>query len=373
MRLGSAVAVLRGGRLGSYLSVLDFLYLGSSLALRQFMRCGSSLSLVEKVRLGSAVSVVDFAHFGSSLSVRSFVRIGASLSVQASPSLGGNKLTFTGNSGGAIYAADGGGGYSRRVSFPADTDGGVLHGTWVADAVVSVSDRRLKKKIAPLHRELLAQMLRRYGGLKEDVTPYIPNGIQRRALFELRAPLNVGKVPDLEPNKQAAVPPMYVGSDEREIGHEHGRAPDAISHENFKGSRPRGARSVVTSWVLRELRPVSFSFKHINAKGTESKGLADEIRFGFVAQEVERAIPGIVKTNPKTDQRHLIYQDFIALLTMAAQEHQDSIENRKDEVAGLRAAVEALAVRVKVMSTEMHDFLEEERKMVDVLDGEKTF
>lgn len=134
----------------------------------------------------------------------------------------------------------------------------------------------------------------------------------------------------------------------------------------FQDGVLRGSRAVVTAWVLRELRPVSFSFKKASAKGVKSSVLeADNIRFGFVAQEVERTIPGIVQRDPRTDQRHLVYQDFIALLTMAAQEHQHSIESRRSEVASLRRVVDTLTARVELMSAEVAEFIANERDLLD--------
>lgn len=154
-------------------------------------------------------------------------------------------------------------------------------------------------------------------------------------------------------------------------GSNHFNGPAATEHRVFKESGRRGTRAAVTAWVLRELRPVSFSFKTANAKGTEAKALGvDGRRFGFVAQEVERTIPGIVKRNPKTDQRHLIYQDFIALLTMAAQEHQDTIERRRGEVASLRNAVGTLAVRVELISQEVLKFMDQHGQLPE--DGRRN-
>merc|ERR1712176_744795 len=67
--------------------------------------------------------------------------------------------------------------------------------------------------------------------------------------------------------------------------------------------------------LLRELRPVSFSFR----QGPEAK----QARYGFVAQELEKVLPDIVRTHK--DEKHVLYQDMIAVLTLAAQVQQDRL------------------------------------------------
>lgn len=76
------------------------------------------------------------------------------------------------------------------------------------------------------------------------------------------------------------------------------------------------------SWILRELRPVSFTFR----RGPESKFA----RYGFVAQELERVLPTVVRE--KDDYKHVQYQDLIALLTLTAQSQQDRLESLERKV-----------------------------------------
>lgn len=96
-------------------------------------------------------------------------------------------------------------------------------------------------------------------------------------------------------------------------------------------------RSTAIEWVLRELRPVSFSFK----KGTDHKTMG-ESRYGFVAQEVERVVPDIVH-NGEGDTKYMMYQDMIAMITLAAQDHQEKLESHGGEVNKLRSLVKRLA------------------------------
>jgi len=147
--------------------------------------------------------------------------------------------------------------------------GGHLYGTWSADNTVSTSDRRLKTSIVDLRRSL---------------------------------------VTELSPQKQeqAPVSSAVVAGDR------------AAWSSNAKDGPPKDAdRAKTVSWVLRELRPVSFKFK----KGPEAK----YSRFGFIAQEVQQVLPSMVRDT--ADGKHLavIYQDLIALLTLAHQVLEDKV------------------------------------------------
>jgi hypothetical protein len=119
------------------------------------------VSALGVARFGAAKSVLDFIHLGSSLSLRSFARHGSCLSVTGSLLAGGSlslgsTVAFGAsdtymryNSG--IEAVVGG---TRALSM--SSSGGKLHGSWIADATVSTSDRRLKSDITPLADALSA-------------------------------------------------------------------------------------------------------------------------------------------------------------------------------------------------------------------------
>lgn len=62
----------------------------------------------------------------------------------------------------------------------------------------------------------------------------------------------------------------------------------------------------------------SFRFR----EGAETKG-ADSTRYGFIAQEMERALPGLVHEHE--GRKHVVYQDLIAVLTLAAQVQGDRL------------------------------------------------
>jgi hypothetical protein len=142
-----------------------------------------------------------------------------------------------------------------------DTAGGTLHGIWSSDNVVSASDRRLKRDILPLDEAIRSQM-RNVDGVEADRANLASDGA------------------------------------------------------------PGSAHAV--SWLLRELRPVSFTFR----RGPESKFA----RYGFVAQELERVLPSVVRE--KDDYKHVQYQDLIALLTLTAKAQQERLDSLEQELRG---------------------------------------
>jgi septal ring factor EnvC (AmiA/AmiB activator) len=76
---------------------------------------------------------------------------------------------------------------------------------------------------------------------------------------------------------------------------------------------------------------VSFTFR----RGPESKFA----RYGFVAQELERVLPSVVRE--KDDYKHVQYQDLIALLTLTAKAQQERLDSLSVETLELRGKVTA--------------------------------
>lgn len=103
------------------------------------------------MRLGSAMSVLGFAHLGSSLSVRRGVKCGDNVYIQSA--LRFSDTTYLEAVSNNIQATVSG---TRSMSLT--STGGTLHGTWTADTVVAVSDRRLKENIMPLVQTLQQTM-----------------------------------------------------------------------------------------------------------------------------------------------------------------------------------------------------------------------
>lgn len=142
-----------------------------------------------------------------------------------------------------------------------ESDGGIMHGSWMSEASLITSDRRMKKEIVPLQRTL------------RNIIPVTPQEAQERRT----------KASDLA-----------------------------------KGAGGDGAQ-----WLLRQLRPVSYSFR----KGAESKYM----RFGFIADELESVVPQVVRTTgggEVKDKKAIVYQDLIALLTAATQIQEQQLDTQ---------------------------------------------
>lgn len=165
-----------------------------------------------------------------------------------------------------------------------DSLGGQLHGQWEADATIEVSDRRLKREIYPLHRSLFPA---RKAGLAKPVP---------RSSADSSIASEFWKEPS-SLDQNSAMTQLLSST--------------AISKDKGYDSSKAGA----VDWLLRELRPVSFRFR----EGRESK----YIRYGFVAQEVEKILPNLVRT--KKDTKAILYSDLVALLTLASQVHNERL------------------------------------------------
>eukprot|EP00406_Dinophysis_acuminata_P001146 CAMPEP_0179212714 /NCGR_PEP_ID=MMETSP0797-20121207/1260_1 /TAXON_ID=47934 /ORGANISM="Dinophysis acuminata, Strain DAEP01" /LENGTH=280 /DNA_ID=CAMNT_0020918359 /DNA_START=130 /DNA_END=972 /DNA_ORIENTATION=- len=182
------------------------------------------------------MSVLDFTSIGSSMSVRGVARFGNEAYIHGKLKFADD--TYLESISGAIQAVV----VNQRALSLSDS-GGVLHGTWMADTVVAVSDRRLKDNIKPL----VSTLQQNYDALHARPSP---GGA---------------------PKPAAPVAPGDGGG---------GRDEQAAPKKD----------SPALSWVLRQLRPVSYNFR----KGSEAKNM----RFGFIADEMERVLPQVVRELP---------------------------------------------------------------------------
>lgn len=92
---------------------------------------------------------------------------------------------------------------------------------------------------------------------------------------------------------------------------------------NSSGSDPEPLH-----WVLRQLRPVSYNFK----TGADAK----HIRFGFLADEMEKVLPQVVRQLPETApsgiMKGIVYTDLIAVLTAIMRNFGQELQDMKDRV-----------------------------------------
>lgn len=124
------------------------------------------------------------------------------------------------------------------------------------------------------------------------------------------------------------------------------------------------------SWVLRELRPVSFTFKSTSdgrALPVDEKqsdvAAEGRSRFGFVAQEVQRVAPNLVMNEEGTkiaggEPLSLIYQDLLAVLTLAVKEQQHQLNRQNTDV-----------IQAQTEVTDLLDAAEALEKLLDMVEA----
>jgi len=239
---------------------------------------GATLSVRGFAKLGRSMAVLDMANLGSSLSLRCCARMGKSIEAFA-------KLRFKYPGSSHAYAAEfqatsekklevkmGGAGATVAKSITFTNTGGSLHGLWLSDQVIATSSTKFKTGVANLEDYA--------GGERTEECRTVSCHWQR--------------------------------SSTRRPG---------------PGSRSGGTAPTRTlSPLLKELRPVAYKYKEDNS----------QVRFGFVAEELEKLLPEVVRKFDHEGQtsKGVVYQDFIALLTAALREHQGRIEVMEDKGFG---------------------------------------
>jgi len=269
VHLGSSISVRSFFRMASSVSVYGFAHVGASISLRGFSRLGSTLSVNAATRIGSKFSVLQHMHLGSSLSVRSFVRLASTVSSSA----------------------------TMVVSF--QTSGQQTSNTYLRSDSTDfrVYAANTNAMIVDASGSGINQLLGIWSSDNDVVTS---DRRKKQGIQPLRRTLQ-----------------EYIKATE----------------ENTTGGPRAKAKGDGALWMLRQLRPVSYSFK----KSSESKYM----RFGFIADEVESVMPQLVRNLPDQntglmDQKGLALQDMLALLASAGQSQQSIIETQDrlmDEVA----------------------------------------
>lgn len=109
--------------------------------------------------------------------------------------------------------------------------------------------------------------------------------------------------------------------------------------------------STALSQVL-ELNGVSFNWR---ADEYRNKGFSKGKHYGVIAQEVEKVLPEIVRTDPNGDKA-VAYTELIPILIEAVKEQQKQIELQKAEVASLKeqqAMVSTLMEKVDALERQV--------------------
>jgi dynactin complex subunit len=216
-----------------------------------------------------------------------------------------------------------------------------LHGSWVAaNAQFTASDAGLKKNIVPLYKSLskLQQARRIAASSDGDVLQNMDKAIRSNdhLLSE-----------DKSFNKQYNTTMMSA---------------DAIRASQMGDQASKYATDLQDATALfKELRPVSYVMKE---KGqVEAKNL----RFGFIAQEVEALLPSLVHTDETDGKKALMYNDLIAVVIMTLQQELSVVEGLKLKVDEHDSKLTTVDERIAMLETEIMALREAllQKKLID--------
>jgi len=350
--------------MGSSMSVLDFLHLGSSMSLRRFGRFGSSLSVLGNARLGSSLSVLGCLQCGSSVSLRSVFRVGSVLSVSGGDvsdvpmvlyqTFSMQTMVHLGSSF-SIYGILR---LGKELSVLGSTNLGSslsLRGGFRLGSALSVFD--MPKMGASLSLRSLARF-----GSSMSVVGNIRCGNQL-AVFDNLC-LSADKVVDFEGWKMswtAATSKLIFKADSASqqpltITPTGGELHGTWSVESIVSSSDRRLKREILPLAQRLSRRTSGSptatellqaLNPVHQQGLdpqsspleESTPRQERPRILFETPDVEKVLPDLVwpspNSAPQTDAldegvgKGIVYQDFLALLTLAAQERQRRLEEHQ--------------------------------------------
>jgi len=356
LHVGSSFSVRNFGRCGSNMSTFNFVSLGSALSMRSISKCGCSVSVMDYVNFGSSLSirrfsrlggdstsVFDMMALGSSLSIRSFARLGSSLSVSGDSRIAGDlhleqtkKLFFNGATNDDYILGKSGGGMefysgSNALRLALGTTS-YLHGTWTAaGGQFATSDARLKSNIVPLYKSLSKLQQARRAAEAAKTTP-TDEEIAAEMDVALKSDDHIVKEVDSQFNttmlSTKTIKSMAMGD--------------------------QYASDVADATALfNELRPVSYVMKE--------KGLveAKNLRFGFIAQEIEKVLPSLVHTDEDNGKKALNYQDIIAVVVMTLQQEMSVLEGVKSTLKAHDERITSVDERVALLEKELMALREE--------------
>ena len=99
---------------------------------------------------------------------------------------------------------------------------------------------------------------------------------------------------------------------------------------------------------LSKLNPVNYDWRKDEFK---EKGFSDKKQWGFIAQELEKVMPELVRED-KNGYLSLNYNGVIPLLTKAMQEQQDEMNKQQKEIDQLKAQLQSI---MKMLDNDMSD------------------
>ena len=99
---------------------------------------------------------------------------------------------------------------------------------------------------------------------------------------------------------------------------------------------------------LSKLNPVNYDWRKDEFK---ERGFSDKKQWGFIAQEVEKVMPELVRED-KNGYQSLNYTGVIPLLTKAMQEQQTEMDKQQKEIDELKAQLQSI---MKMLDNDMSD------------------
>jgi cell division protein FtsB len=239
---------------------------------------------------------------------------------------------ITGASGGGIEMFAGSN--AKRLALGSTS---YLHGTWVAaSGQFTSSDASLKKNIVPLYKSLskLQQARRIAQSTESELLDSADRLITRDASTD-----EFVKEYNTTMMSEDTIKAMQMGDNQ----------------DKYR-SELKDAQA-----LFNELRPVSYVMKE---KGqVEAKNL----RFGFIAQEVEKILPSLVSTDDQTGTKSLMYNDLIAVVVMTLQQELSLTSDLIQRVDAQDERITTVDERVAALEKEIMALREElvQKKVVE--------
>jgi len=114
--------------------------------------------------------------------------------------------------------------------------------------------------------------------------------------------------------------------------------------------------------LISELEPRTYNFR---VNEYPDMDLANGDKMGFIAQEIEKVLPELVRTGrtveslngEKFNSKSVNYVELIPLLTKAIQEQQAIIDSQKDQMAVMQTQIDDMLSMVASLSTDADDSL----------------
>jgi len=108
--------------------------------------------------------------------------------------------------------------------------------------------------------------------------------------------------------------------------------------------------------LISELEPRTYNFR---VNEYPDMDLANGDKMGFIAQEIEKVLPELVRTGrtveslngEKFNSKSVNYVELIPLLTKAIQEQQAIIDSQKDQMAVMQTQIDDVLSMVASLST----------------------